>query len=59
MAYGQVRYETVATVDDNGLVTSLSPGTTTINYAVTQYMPAPTTVSALVTVNTVPAVENQ
>ncbi|MEI9808785.1 MAG: Ig-like domain-containing protein [Bacteroidota bacterium] len=30
--------ETVATVDVNGLVTALSAGTTTINYAGNQYM---------------------
>ncbi|MEI9808782.1 MAG: Ig-like domain-containing protein [Bacteroidota bacterium] len=46
--------ETVATVDANGLVTALSAGTTTISYAVTNTC-GTTTVSTVVTVNTVPA----
>ncbi|MEI9808786.1 MAG: Ig-like domain-containing protein [Bacteroidota bacterium] len=48
--------EAVATVDANGLVTAIAPGTVTINYAVTNTC-GTTTVSTIVTVNTVPTVE--
>jgi hypothetical protein len=47
--------EAVATVDANGLVTSLTTGTTTISYSVTNTC-GTTTVTTLVTVNTVPVV---
>jgi trimeric autotransporter adhesin len=46
--------EAVATIDANGLVTSVAAGTTTISYEITNSCGA-TTVSALITVNTTPS----
>ena len=46
----------IATIDASGVVTGVSAGTATINYTITNANGCDSTVNALVTVNTLPAV---